>query len=519
VLDLGVVAAGMPSRTAAVAFVASTLTAAALTPAVRWLAHRSGALDHALTSRKIHGKPVPRLGGVAIVLGFYAPLIALLFVSSDVGGRFWGNPARATGLFAGGVAIALLGVWDDLRGSNATTKLLVQFAVAGAMYAFGFRIDHVSNPFGAELHLGWLGLPFTLLWIAGVVNALNLIDGLDGLAGGVALIAITTTFAIAVLHAEPLMVLFTAAMAGAVLGFLFYNFNPASIFMGDTGSMFLGFVLATTAIQTNQKSSTGVAIAVPIIALGVPIADTLLAMVRRAARGAPLFSADRGHIHHRLLASGLSHRQAVLLLYAASGVLGCAALAFSFASSAQATWVLLALSAVGVLALRRLGYGCADAARRLLADRKRNLGTRAGIRRIAGTLRRAGDPDGVWQAVREAARVLSASAVALHLRADTRGVEIWTDGFEDAPRDLLRARFGVSPARPGDTWLELGWSDGRTTVDRGTEIAVELLCEQVAAALARIRLAREGRARAARARPVAAVATAALAPARVRRLG
>lgn len=473
-------------RTASVAFLASAATGAVLTPAVRELAHRFGALDHALTSRKVHGKPIPRLGGIAIVLAFFAPLVALLFVQSGAGRILYASPHKAFGLFAGGLAIAALGVWDDLKGANAKTKFLVQFAVAGAMYAIGFRIDHIANPYGAPIELGLLGLPFTMLWIAGVINALNLIDGLDGLAGGVALIAISTTLAIAVIHAHPLMILLTAALAGAVLGFLFYNFNPASIFMGDTGSMFLGFVLATTAIQTNQKSSTAVAIIVPIIALGVPIADTLLAMARRAARGAPLFSADRGHIHHRLLDLGLSHKQTVLVLYGVSIALGCVALALSYASSSEATYFLLAMSGVAYLALRRLGYINLAKAQRMLGDRRRNLELRAAVRQIGQLLRSARGMNEVFSALRVAARSFGACAVALHLDEDAqKDVGPFAEGFEDAP-DLFSARYGLFPERPGDSHLELGWSDARTSVDRDIEIAIELLCDHVAAAIERI---------------------------------
>ncbi len=391
----------------------------------------------------------------------------------------------------GGIVIAALGIFDDLKGAGAKKKFLVQFAVAAGMYAAGFRIDLIANPFGASIQLGWLGLPFTMLWIAGVVNAMNLIDGLDGLAGGVALIAISTTFAIAALRGEPLMILFTAALAGAVLGFLFYNFNPASIFMGDTGSMFLGFVLATTAIQTNQKSSTAVAIVVPIIALGVPIADTLLAMVRRAARGAPLFQADRGHIHHRLIDLGLSHRQAVLVLYGTSVVLGCAALALSYASSSQATWFLLALSGVAYLALRGLGYVSIEKAHSVLESRKRNLGLRAAIRRIGERVRVARSASDVWCELGDAAELLGASAIALRLaRAAPEELQELSAGFDEAGAELFRARYNVFPERPGDTHIELGWSDGRATVDRDTEIAIEILCDHVSAALERIE--REG---------------------------
>jgi UDP-GlcNAc:undecaprenyl-phosphate GlcNAc-1-phosphate transferase len=472
-------------RAAGTAFLAACVAAAALTPLVRELAHRWGAMDHALTSRKLHERPIPRLGGIAIVLAFYAPLAALLFVNSDVGSRFWADPTKALALFGGGVAIAALGVWDDLRGANARTKFAVQFAVAGAMYALGFRIDQIANPYGAPIALGWLGLPFTLLWIAGVVNAMNLIDGLDGLAGGVALIAISTTFAIAAMRGEPLMILITAALAGAVLGFLFYNFNPASIFMGDTGSMFLGFVLATTAIQTNQKSSTTVAIVIPIIALGVPIVDTLLAMARRAARGAPLFSADRGHIHHRLLELGLSHRQTVLVLYGASVILGGVALALTWASTSQATWFLVALFGTAYLALRRLGYISLEKAQRVFQDRRRNGEIRAAIRRIGGTLGAASGTEEVWASIRDAAGALGAVAVALRFAPGAGEPEV-EEGFDEVGLELLRARYGLLPERPGDAWLELGWTDGRATVDRDTEIAIELLCDHVSTALERL---------------------------------
>ncbi|HSN90525.1 MAG TPA: MraY family glycosyltransferase [Anaeromyxobacteraceae bacterium] len=468
-------------RTAAVAFLAAAATAAVLTPLVRDLAGRRGWLDHALDSRKVHGRPVPRLGGVAIVVAFYAPLLALLFVDSEVGHRFWADGQRALGLFAGGLAIAALGVYDDLRGAGARVKFTVQFAVAGALYATGFRIDQIANPFGDAIPLGALGLPFTLLWIAGVVNAMNLVDGLDGLAGGVALVAVGSTFAVAALRAEPLMVLFTAALAGAIVGFLYYNFNPASIFMGDTGSMFLGFVLATTAIQTNQKSATAVAILVPIVALGVPIADTVLAVARRAARGAPLFQADRGHIHHRLLAAGLSHRQAVLVLYGASVVFGLFALVLSHANSSEATLFLLGLSALGAMALRRLGFLDLAAAQSVLAARRRNLEMREAMRRAGEALRRASAPEALWEAVREAAPALGASAVSLRI-----GRLRWAEGLDGTRPELLRARYGLLTGRPTEDHVELGFSDGRATVDRDTEVAAELLCEHLLVAVERL---------------------------------
>ena len=186
---------------------------------------------------------------------------------------------------------------------------------------------------------------------------MNLIDGLDGLAAGVGLFGVATTFVLAAMRGDPIMMLFMAALGGALVGFLFYNFNPASIFMGDTGSMFLGYVLAVGAVQTSQKSSTTVAILVPIVALGVPIADTLLAMLRRALRHRPMFSADRAHIHHKLLDLGLTQKQAVLVLYGVSILLGGTALLLTVASSVQSAVLLAAMGVLGFLGIRKLGYG------------------------------------------------------------------------------------------------------------------------------------------------------------------
>ena len=476
-------------RTVTAAFLLSALGAAVLTPLVRYLARRLGFLDHALTSRKVHGLPIPRLGGIAIAAAFYVPLLALLFADSSVGGMFYADERRAFGLFFGGLAIALLGLYDDLRGASAKPKFAVQFAVALAMYALGFRVDQIANPFGDSIALGWLGLPFTLLWIVGVVNAMNLIDGLDGLAGGVAFIAVATTFLVALQRGEPLMLLFTASLAGAVLGFLFYNFNPASIFMGDTGSMFLGLVLATSAIRTHQKSSTAVAMLIPVVVLGLPIGDTLLSIVRRAVRGAPIFHSDRGHIHHRLLAAGLSQRQVVLVLYGICALLGATAIGLTRATAGQTVLFLAGIGIVAFVLLAFAGYIRFGVARQVLGDRRRNLEMRGAIREIGESLRGAAAAEEVWECVKRAGRSLGASCVELAL-AESRGgervVAVRSVGFDEAAVDLLRARYSLLGERPDDGAIELGWSDGRSAVDRDTEIAVELLCEHVLAAVRRI---------------------------------
>jgi len=476
-------------RTAAVAFLLALSASLLLTPLVRRLALRLGALDHAHSSRKLHGRPVARLGGLAIVGGFFAPLLALLAADSGVGTLFYENHRAALGLFAGGLAIALLGVYDDLRGANAWKKLTVQFGVAALVYALGYRIDVISNPFGAPIELGYLALPFTMLWIAGVVNAMNLIDGLDGLAGGVAFVALAATFVFAVAQGRPLMMLTTAALSGAVLGFLRYNVSPASIFMGDTGSMFLGFVLAVTSIRTHYKATTTVALVIPIVVLGLPIADTLLSMARRLLRGAPLFQADRGHIHHRLVALGFTQRQAMMALCGTSLLLGIAAMALSVASGIEAAAVLLLVAVGCSLGLRRLGYLRLDRAAQVREDRRKNLEVRAGMRGIGLALRQAASVGDVWDGVRRAGVLLSAQSVGLWLAQregeGTTKVHFTTD-FDGSGETTFRSHHDLAGESPEQGALELGWSDGRGAIDRDTEIAIEQLCELVLAAAGRI---------------------------------
>jgi UDP-GlcNAc:undecaprenyl-phosphate/decaprenyl-phosphate GlcNAc-1-phosphate transferase len=477
-------------RIAIITFVASLAAGALLTPLVRRFAYRIGAVDHALSSRKVHTTPLPRLGGIAIVGAFFVPLIALVLVDSAVGSLFLAHRDEVIGLFVGGAIIAALGICDDLKGTGAKLKFAVQFAVAAFAYKMGYRIDAIANPFGAPIQLGLFGLPFTMLWVAGVINAINLIDGLDGLAGGVAFIAVATTFVTAILHGEPVMAVVTAALAGAVLGFLRYNFNPASIFMGDTGSMFLGFVFATSAIHANHGSSAAVAILVPIVSLGLPITDTLLAMTRRYMRGAPLFQGDREHIHHRLLARGLSHRRSVLVLYGASGVCGTVALLLVSASGPVAAVALAAFALSIGLLLRRLGYLRLERMPALRELRRRNLELRASVRGVAGFLEHASELGEVWDTVKQALPALGARSVALRvISQNARGHQRTQHFVSEEPRTAgasLHTRHTLLAERPDAGVLELGWGDGRAKLDRDTELAVELLCRHVHGALARL---------------------------------
>jgi UDP-GlcNAc:undecaprenyl-phosphate GlcNAc-1-phosphate transferase len=379
------------------------------TPGVRAAARRLGVLDHALSSRKVHGRPVPRLGGLAIVAAFYAPLVGFLFLDTSTGRLFWSQLQRALALILGGLAMASLGAWDDLRGAGARTKLAVEVLVAVAMWWAGYRIDAVATPFGT-LELGILGQPFTVLWIVGITNALNLADGL---AAGIGLLAASAIFWVAFRNHRPLMMLFMACLGGGLLGFLRYNFNPASIFMGDSGSLFVGFVLAATGPETHEKSTTTVALLVPIVALSVPIGDTLLAMTRRAVRGQPVFSSDRGHIHHRLIDRGLSHRATVLALYGLATVVAFVAVGLVRADVEQTVAYFGVLLTIGVMLLASTRYVRFDQTRQVLSDRKHNLAMRAAARLAGDRIRHAEAVEEVWEAAREAATELGACCVSL----------------------------------------------------------------------------------------------------------
>jgi len=257
----------------------------------------------------------------------------------------------------GGAAIVALGVVDDKIRLRPAAKLAGQVAVAALTVAMGVRVEWVSNPFGpGVVALGAWSYPLTMAWIVALVNVMNLIDGLDGLAAGIASIASTTLLLTAMHTGLPeLSIVLSAALAGAALGFLPYNFNPARIFMGDAGAMFLGFGLAVVSVEGLLKTTTVVALGIPVLALGLPIADTFLAIVRRVAAGRPIGEADRQHLHHRLLDMGLSHRDAVIVLYLISGWLGISAWALTAVETVGAILIFTLVAASTYFFARRFG--------------------------------------------------------------------------------------------------------------------------------------------------------------------
>ncbi len=307
----------------AVTFLIAWLSADLLVPLVRRFAYAIGKVDKPGT-RKIHKDPIPRLGGIAICLGCFSALLSIDLLRP---GFFSQLPDQWHGLLAGGVLIFLVGLMDDLYDLRPKVKLLGQVVAAAVAFFLGVKIVLITNPFGGMLLFpAWLSFILTVGWLVAITNTVNLIDGLDGLAAGVSTIAGVTLFMIAFERGQDLSALTAIALVGATLGFLRYNFNPARIFMGDCGSLFLGFMLGALSITGAMKVAATVSVFLPILILGIPIFDTTFAIVRRIVTRKPIFQADKGHLHHRLLKMGLSQRKAVLLIYGISLLLGGLAL-------------------------------------------------------------------------------------------------------------------------------------------------------------------------------------------------
>ena len=326
--------------TAAAALLAAALVALISTPVVKSLAFRMGAVDVPKDNRRMHDHPIPRMGGMAIFLGFL--LSVLIFVPLD---------KQLRGMLLGSVIIVILGIFDDIYALPAKPKFLVQIVAALVAVLAGNRIFILSNIniFSSEPYweLGWLSIPISVFWIVGITNAVNLIDGLDGLACGVSTISSMTLLVIALIVSEPQVAVLMAALAGACIGFLPYNLNPAKIFMGDTGSTFLGFILASVSIQGLFKFHMIISFAVPFLMLGLPIFDTSFAIIRRLAKGQSPMTPDRGHIHHRLIDMGFSQKQAVATLYVISAILGLSAVVLTTSGTEKAILFLMALCVTG----------------------------------------------------------------------------------------------------------------------------------------------------------------------------
>ncbi|SFF38817.1 UDP-GlcNAc:undecaprenyl-phosphate GlcNAc-1-phosphate transferase [Paenibacillus algorifonticola] len=323
-----------------IGFILALTLALVMTPLVKKFAFFVGAIDKP-NHRKVHTRIMPRMGGLAIYAAFVAGFL-LLFPFIPDGMLTDANMNMIQALLVGGTIIILIGALDDRFELSAKVKLLGQLVAASVVvFGFGIKIDLVNIPFGDAMQpiAGWIAVPITILWIVGVTNAINLIDGLDGLAAGVSGIAISTILIMAIVMGNIPIILLSSLLLGGIVGFLFFNFHPAKIFMGDSGSLFLGFSLATLSM-IGFKQVTIVSFVTPLLIIGVPLSDTFFAIVRRWVNKRPIFAPDKGHLHHCLQELGFSHRRTVLIIWGVAAIFGgFAILQSTVIQSTAANWV------------------------------------------------------------------------------------------------------------------------------------------------------------------------------------
>jgi UDP-GlcNAc:undecaprenyl-phosphate GlcNAc-1-phosphate transferase len=340
----------------ALCFCLALLLSIVTTRVVRDIAHAHGWLETPTLDRHVHTIPLPRIGGVAIFASFTIVLGCTLLLARWLHSPLTLLLVPILKLLGPALIVFLLGLYDDLRGVSPTGKFLVQALAATLLFMGGYGVDRLDFFSSGQTLQFFIGLPLTIFWVLLITNAFNLIDGLDGLAAGSALFSVVVIFILSLFLPNSLVSLLAIALAGVILGFLRFNFYPASIFLGDSGSLFIGFMISALAIAGSQKAPTIVAVSIPLVSLGFPILDVVLAVGRRFLGGKPVFGGDRDHIHHKLLKRGLSQREAVLLLYAVTAAFGFVSLVLLHQQTAVA--LILAVTGTAVLVgVQQLRYG------------------------------------------------------------------------------------------------------------------------------------------------------------------
>jgi UDP-GlcNAc:undecaprenyl-phosphate GlcNAc-1-phosphate transferase len=431
-------------------FSIATIASLMTTPVIRRLCERYKLLDVPLDGRRVHRRAVPRLGGVALYLSCLAALSMLPFVDNLLTQTLSGFKPEFFTLLIPATLVLLLGAYDDLRGTNATVKFLGLGLIATLFYAMGGRIDALSIPFVGSVQLPALvSFIVTVVWLVGIANAFNLIDGLDGLASGAALFSSLVILAVSVSQERSLTIVVALVLCGALAGFLRYNFNPASIFLGDSGSLFTGFLLAALSVLGTQKATTAVAIVVPILAFGFPVVDTAMTMGRRLVSRKPVFQGDNEHIHHMLLARGWSQRRAALVLYGVCALFGLVALIFPATGSKLTGFMLFVISVAVIIAVGHLRYHEVDELRagvkRTVADRRLRVANNIRVRRSALALSKASDLHEMFEATRHLLDFGEFSFANAHVgqagRADMNE-RAYHASLQRHPKQLLEFRNG-----------------------------------------------------------------------------
>mgnify|MGYP006291802883 CR=1 FL=1 len=432
-----------------VTFLGSFLAALVATPAVARLARSMRIVDRPGT-RKVHATAVPRIGGLAVVTAAVATSLAAFFIEPRLAHHFGLLDKQLYVLLGASGFVFLVGFVDDSIGVAARTKLLAQLLAAGVVCAMGIRIDKIQFV-EWPMHLGWASWPVTLIWIVGITNAVNLIDGLDGLASGICAITCAVIAVFALYGGQVVMAVLMLTLLGSLLGFLVFNFNPARIFLGDCGSMFLGFYLAVSSVICMAKSSTFVGLALPALALGLPIFDTLFSIVRRALERRSMFAPDRNHLHHRLMNMGLRHGHAVVVMYVVT-LLGAGLGMLMMVARGSSSLAVLVAALVPFMVIFRVAGAVRfrEAMRAFLRNVAIARETRKhqqGFEEMQLRLREARTTKQSWRALRRAAREMGLSRMSVELRAtrESRLKLLWRLPVRDGEEsDLLQATINIA---------------------------------------------------------------------------
>jgi UDP-GlcNAc:undecaprenyl-phosphate GlcNAc-1-phosphate transferase len=449
-------------------FSIATIASLFTTPLIRRLCERYKLLDVPSDGRRIHRKAVPRLGGLALYISCLAALSLLPFVDNLLTQTLSGLKPEFLTLFVPATLVLLLGGYDDLRGTNAIVKFVGLGLIATLFYAMGGRIDALSIPFFGSVQLPALAsFIITVVWLVGITNAFNLIDGLDGLASGAALFASLVILGVSISQERTLMIVVSLVLCGALAGFLRYNFNPASIFLGDSGSLFTGFLLAALSVLGTQKATTAVAIVVPILAFGFPVVDTAMTMGRRMISRKPVFQGDTEHIHHMLLARGWSQRRAALVLYGVCALFGLAALIFPATGSKLTGFMLFVISVAVIIAVGHLRYHEVDELRagvkRNVVDRRLRVANNIRVRRAALAVSKAWDVHEMFEAMRHLLEFGEFSFASVEVGPPGRRVNwYWSKEAENHSHSLADWSIRLPLLKDGVEW---GWLNFYRSVD------------------------------------------------------
>ena len=381
-------------RTYFLLFTVATFSSLALTPIIRRLCQRFSWLDQPADARRLHTVATPRLGGVAVFLSMLLGLVPLLFLHNLFTDALRSSISRLPVLLVPAALTLAVGAFDDLRGLKAWQKFVGLIIASIVFYAMGGRIELVTIPFVGSVHVPMLlGLVLTIFWIVGITNAFNLLDGVDGLVTGAAVFSSLVIVFISLTQSRPVLIVLSLALSGALVGFLRYNFNPASIFLGDSGALFVGFMIAALSVEGTQKASTVVTVAIPLVALGLPIVDTSVTIARRFLGRRPLFEGDREHIHHMLMERGWSQRRTVLVLYGVCATFALLTLLFANNSTNVTALVLFVLGVAVVIGVGQLRYHEVDeikaSIRRNITDKRARGANNIRVRRASRSVSQA----------------------------------------------------------------------------------------------------------------------------------